>query len=323
MNIVKPTIVIGYPGFGNIDVEKEVLSEIDATVIHVGATDTPEARAAIRHADALMVTIQPVSAELINSMERCKLISRVGTGLDAIDIEAATQKGVWVTYVPDYSIDEVSAHAIMLLLAQARGLPALMASMRAGKWDGSMVHVRRLQGQVLGWVGCGRIGMATAVKAQGLGLQVIAFDPFAAAGVLEAAGVQSVDFATLLNRSDYISLHTPLTRTNRHLINAEALAQMKPSAYLINTARGPLIDEDALLAAVRAGQIAGAGLDVLTVEPPAPDNPLLQEPRILITPHMAWYSEESKIDVRKSGAEEVIRVLRNQPLHAPVNRIDR
>jgi phosphoglycerate dehydrogenase-like enzyme len=186
-----------------------------------------------------------------------------------------------------------------------------------------MVHVRRLQGQVLGLVGCGRIGMATAIKAQGLGLQVIAYDPFAAAGVLEAAGVQSVDFATLLNRSDYLSLHTPLTRTNRHLINAEALAQMKPSAYLINTARGPLIDEDALLAAVRAGQIAGAGLDVLTVEPPSPDNPLLHEPRILITPHMAWYTEESKIDVRKSGAEEVIRALRNQPLHAPVNHISR
>jgi D-3-phosphoglycerate dehydrogenase len=318
---VKPTVVIGYPGFGNIDVEREVLREIDANVLHVGATDTPAARAAICHADAIMVTIQPVSADLIATMEHCKLISRVGTGLDAIDIDAATRRGIWVSYVPDYSIDEVSAHAIMLLLAQARGLPALMDSMRAGKWDGSMVHVRRLQGQVLGLVGCGRIGLATAAKAQGLGLQVIAYDPFASAGVLEAAGVQQVDFATLLHRSDYISLHTPLTRDNRHLINASALAQMKPSAFLINTARGPLIDEDALLAAVRTGQIAGAALDVLSVEPPAPDNALLKEPRILITPHMAWYSEESKIDVRQSGAEEVVRVLRQQPPRAPVNHI--
>ena len=318
---MNPTVVIGYPGFGNIDIEEEVLRKIGANVVHTGSTETPEARAAIRQADALMVTIQPVKADLIASMERCKLISRVGTGLDAIDIAAATQHGVWVTYVPDYSIDEVSTHAMLLLLAQARGLPTLMDSMRAGKWDGSMVYARRLQGQVLGLVGCGRIGMAMAAKAQGLGLQVIAFDPFAAASVLAAAGVEAVDFATLLRRSDYISLHTPLTSENRHLIDAAALAQMKSTAYLVNTARGPLIDEDALLAAVRAGQIAGAALDVLSVEPPAPDNPLLHEPRILITPHMAWYSEEAKVDVRQRGAEEVVRMLTNQPLRTPVNRI--
>jgi D-3-phosphoglycerate dehydrogenase len=134
--------------------------------------------------------------------------------------------------------------------------------------------------------------------------------------------VQAVDLPTLLAQSDYISLHSPLTRENRHIINAGALAQMKPSAYLINTARGPLIDEAALLDAVRAGVIAGAALDVLSVEPPAADNPLLQEERILITPHAAWYSEEAKIDVRRRGAEEVVRVLGNEPPRAPVNQIE-
>ena len=140
---MKPTVVIGYPGFGDIEIEKEILRTIDAEVIHVGATDTPAAKEAMRGADALMVTIQPVKADLIGAMARCKLIARVGTGLDAIDIEAATQHGVWVTYVPDYSIDEVSTHAITLLLAQARGLALLLRSTQAGKWDGSGVYVRR------------------------------------------------------------------------------------------------------------------------------------------------------------------------------------
>ncbi|MBW7886245.1 MAG: hypothetical protein H3C34_27185 [Caldilineaceae bacterium] len=175
---MRPTVVIGYPGFGDIEVEKEILRTIDADVIHTGATDTPEAREAVRNADALMVTIQPVSNELIASMQRCRIISRVGTGLDAIDLESATKRGVWVTYVPDYSIDEVSAHAIMLLLAQARGLPTLLRKTQAGRWESGGVYVRRIQGQVLGLIGCGRIGLATAAKAQGLGLKVIGYDPY-------------------------------------------------------------------------------------------------------------------------------------------------
>jgi D-3-phosphoglycerate dehydrogenase len=318
---MKPTVVIGYPGFGDFTVEDEVLRQLDAEVLHIGNTDSPEARAAMRTADAIMVTIQPVPADLIESMERCRLIARVGTGLDAIDIEAATRCGVWVTYVPDYSIDEVSAHAITLLLAQARGLATLLQKTQAGKWENGGIHVRRLRGQVLGLVGCGRIGLATAAKAQGLGLKVISYDPYAPAEMLASNGITAVDFDTLLAEADYVSLHTPRTRENKQIINAAALAKMKPSAYLINTARGPLIDEDALLAAVRSGTIAGAALDVFSVEPPSADNPLLHEPRILVTPHIAWYSEEAKLDVRKQGAEEVVRVLRGEAPRAPVNQV--
>jgi len=318
---MKPTVVIGYPGFGDIDIEREILRRIDADIVHIGATDTPAAREAVRHADALMVTIQPVAAELIARMERCRIIARVGTGLDAIDVDAATRQGVWVTYVPDYSIDEVSTHTITLLLAQARGLAPLLGATAAGVWDSRGVTVRRLQGQVLGLIGCGRIGLATAAKGRGLGLEVIAYDPYAPADTLASAGVRAVDLPTLLREADYVSLHTPLTRDNRHLIDAAALAQMKRSAYLINTSRGPLVDEAALLDAVRAGTIAGAALDVLTVEPPGADNPLLHEARILVTPHVAWYSEEAKVDVRCRGAEEVVRVLRSEPPRAPVNRV--
>lgn len=317
-----PTVVIAYPGFGDITIETEMLQRIGAEVIHTHTTTTPEAKAAIRQADAVMVTIQPVNAELIASMERCRIISRVGTGLDAIDIPAATERGIWVTYVPDYSIDEVSTHAIALLLAQARGLAPLVETTRRGAWDqGPAGLVQRLSDQTLGVVGFGRIGQATASKGRGLGLRVVAYDDYVADSLFAAAGVERVDLETLLRTSDYISLHAPLTEATRGMINRTTLAQMKPSAFLINTARGPLIQEDDLLDAVRRKQIAGAALDVLIVEPPAADHPLMHEPRILVTPHIAWYSEAAKVDVRVRGTDEVIRALQGQPQRAPVNQI--
>jgi D-3-phosphoglycerate dehydrogenase len=254
-------------------------------------------------------------------MDKCQIIARVGTGLDAIDMDYAADKGIWVTYVPDYSIDEVSTQAITLMLIQARGIVPLLAGTRAGRWDASMITVRRLANQTLGVAGCGRIGAATAAKGLGLGMRVIGYDPFLPAERLRAAGIEPVDLPTLLSTSDYISLHMPLTPETRNMINADALAQMKPTAYLVNTSRGPLIDEEALLAAVRNNTIAGAALDVLVTEPPAPDNPLLHEERILVTPHNAWYSEEAKVDVRRRGAEDVVRVLTGEPPRAPANRV--
>ena len=319
---MKPTIVIAYAPFGDYQIEQEILQQLDGEIRYFSETHSPEAQAAMQSADAVMVTVQPVRADLIGKLERCKLICRVGTGLDSIDLDAAAQGGIWVTYVPDYSIDEVSTHAISLLLAQARGIPQLIASTREGKWDntsGGIVY--RLNEQTLGLLGCGRIGQAVARKGKGLGLRVIAHDPYMDGQTLRSAGVEPVDFDTLLTESDFITLHSPLTEANRHIINAASLEKMKSTAYLINTARGPLIDEDALLQAVRGGQIAGAALDVLTVEPASPDNPLLHEPHIFVTPHTAWYSEAAKVDVRVRGAEEVVRVLRGEPPRAPANRI--
>ena len=318
---MNPTVVIAYPGFGDIEIEKKILSTIDVQVEHVGNLDTEEAREAARRADVLMVTIQPVPAGLIQSMERCRLICRVGTGLDAIDIPAATARGIWVTYAPDYSIDEVSTHAIALVLVQARGLPGLLGATRQGTWDAAAGGVLyRLSEQTLGVIGCGRIGQATASKGRGLGLEVLVYDPYADATAMDALGARVVDLETLLRTADFISLHSPLTEETRHLMNAETLAMMKPTAYLVNAARGGLVDEDALLAAVQNGQIAGAALDVLAVEPVAADHPFLQEERILLTPHAGWYSEESKVDVRVQGAEEVVRVLRGERPRAPANQ---
>lgn len=315
-------VVIAYPGFGDIVIETEILKAAGLEIEHVGNLETEEARQAARQCDALMVTIQPVGRELIRSLECCRLICRVGTGLDAIDIDTATERGIWVTYAPDYSIDEVSTHAIALVLAQARGLPGLLGTTRQGIWSSESGGVLyRFSDQTLGVIGCGRIGQATAAKGRGLGLRVLAYDPYVDKARMEELGVEVVDLETVLRSSDYISLHSPLTEETRQLINAETLAMMKPTAYLVNAARGALVDEDALLAAVQGGQIAGAALDVLNVEPVAADHPFLKEERILLTPHAGWYSEESKVDVRVQGAEEVVRVLRGERPRAPVNEV--
>lgn len=319
---MSPIVVAAYGSPEESLIERELLQAVDATLVHVASLDAPEARAHLREADALLVTIHRVSAELIATLERCRIISRSGTGLDAIDIPAATAKGIWVAYVPDYSIDEVSSHAVGLLLAHARGIPWLVESTRAGSWTHQLIAPRRrLRGQTLGLLGFGRIGQAVAVKARGLGLEIIAHDPFLDDQAISALGARPVDRETLLRESDYLSLHVPLTDANRQFIDAQALALMKPTAFVINTARGGLIDEDALLHAVKSGQIAGAGLDVLSVEPPPADHPLLHDPRILITPHTGWYSEDSSYDVRVRAAEEVVRVLRGERPRCPVNQI--
>lgn len=320
---MKPTVVIAHTSFGDdLAVERTVLRQLDVEIIHTGNLTEPDALAAVKEADALMVTLERVTTPIINSMERCRVISRAGTGLDTIDIPAATAKGIWVAYVPDYSIDEVSTHAIALLLAQARGLTPLVQSTRNGQWDPMRSGpVHRLRAQTLGIIGFGRIGQATAVKGRGLGLKVIVFDPLLDPEAVARLGVQAVDLETLARESDYISLHTPLLDSTRHIINEHFLSLVKPTAYLVNAARGPLVDEAALLAAVRNGQLAGAALDVLNAEPPAADNPILHEERILITPHSAWYSEEAKVEMRTRAAEEVVRVLQGQPPRAPANQI--
>ena len=312
------SILIAHSSFPDTALEEAAFAAIGARVIVHGSLESPEARQAARDADAIMVTIQPVPAALIKTLRRCKIIARVGTGLDAIDIDAATAAGIWVANVADYAVDEVSTHAIALLLHHARRLPQMRRSVRSGKWyDAAIIEpAPRLRGQALGLVGMGRIGSRMAEKALGLGLRVIACDPYVSA----AAGVELVDLDRLLAEADFISLHLPLTEATRHIIDAAALARMKPSAYLINTARGELIDEGALLDALQAGRIAGAALDVLSVEPPPADHPLLQDPRITITPHAGWYSEAAKIDVRRKAIADVLRVLRSQEPLSPVNR---
>lgn len=319
---MNPIVVVAHDEFTDAAVEEDVLSAVGATVLYPRNLTGPEAIEAAIEADALIVARQMVSAELLHRLRRCRIVSRAGTGVDNIDVEAASKCGIWVTNVPDYSVDEVSTHAIALLLAHVRRIPRLVELTRRGIWDSMLVRpLERLADQTLGILGFGRIGRAVARKGLGLGLAVIAHDPFVDAASMEQMGVRAVDFEAVLRTSDFVTLHMPLTSATHHLIDAQALSLMKPSAFLINTARGGLVDEDALLHAVEAGEIAGAALDALSVEPPPLDDPLLHDERILITPHIGWYSEASGRDMRAWSAQEVVRVLSGEPPRYPVNQI--
>jgi D-3-phosphoglycerate dehydrogenase len=248
------------------------------------------------------------------------LVTRVGTGYDAIDYDAAQERGIWVTNVPDYSIDEVSAHAIALTLGLVRHLFEHRQTGQANTWRYmGETPILRLSNLTYGIVGLGRIGKASARKAAGLGMKVIAYDPYIPAEDFESVGATSVDFDTLMSTSDIVSLHVLLNAETRGMIDARALSLMKPTAFIVNTSRGPVIDIPALVAAVQAGQIAGAGIDVLPVEPCPVDDPVLHDPRIVVSPHLAASWVEAVRDVRIRGAEEALRVLGGNPPKYPVN----
>jgi D-3-phosphoglycerate dehydrogenase len=305
--------------FPNLDPAREVLSAIGAE-LQVAQEATPEAivRAAAA-ADALLVTYAKITAEMIRQMTRCRIISRFGIGVDNVDIPAATAAGIIVTKVPDYCIDEVSDHAVALLLALVRKIPFSNAQVHEGKWAMSaVVPIHRLRGSVLGLVGFGRIPQLVAPKAKAFGVRVVAFDPYIPPEVFTRAGVESVDFSQLLKISDYISIHSPLLPETRDLFNDDAFRQMKPTAYLINTARGPIVDEAALARTLDAGALAGAALDVMPQEPPV-NSPLVGRANVIITPHTSFYSEESLVELQVKAAEEVVRVLGGHAPRNPVN----
>ena len=316
-------VVLAHASLEDAAIELAVFAESgDIDAVSVSDLDSQEGRAAVATCDALMVALQPVTAEMIVTMQRCMIISRLGTGYDAIDYQAAAERGIWVTNVPDYGVDEVSTHALALLLALERNLKEHFNLIDGGEWKYLQAKhpIRRLKGQTLGVLGYGRIGSEMGRKGKGVGFRVIAHDPWLSDDQIRERGAEPVDFATLLRESDAIS-HIPLSAETRQIINADALRQMKPTAFLINTARGEIVDIDALVEAVRNGIIAGAGIDVLPVEPPSPDLPILHEPRIIVTPHIAWASNEAAVDMRRRGAEDVVRVLRGERPRTPINEV--
>jgi D-3-phosphoglycerate dehydrogenase len=305
--------------FPNLDPARDVLSTIGASLA-MASENTPEAIMGVaENADALLVTYAKITADMIERMTRCKIVSRFGIGVDNVDLAAATRKGIVVTKVPDYCIDEVSDHAMALLLAVARKIPMANAEVHGGTWHmPSVVPIHRLRSSVLGLVGFGRIPQLVAPKAQAFGLHVIAYDPYVADDVFAKLGVERVEFSELLKTSDYVSIHSPLLPETRGLFNGDVFRQMKPTAYVINTARGPIVDEAALAAALDAGQIAGAGLDVMSEEPPR-GSPLVGRADVVITPHTSFYSEESLVELQVKAAQEVVAVLSGHAPRNPVN----
>jgi D-3-phosphoglycerate dehydrogenase / 2-oxoglutarate reductase len=305
--------------FPNLEPARQVLSRVGAE-LKLAEGSTPEAVLRVaRGADALLVTYAKITGEMVRQMTRCRIISRFGIGVDNVDIAAATDRGIVVTKVPDYCIDEVSDHAMALLLAAVRKIPLANSMVHSGRWEmPAVVPIHRLRGSVLGLVGFGRIPQLVAPKAKAFGMRVVANDPYIPQNVFAQAGVEAVAFAELVKISDYISIHSPLLPETQNLFSTEVFRQMKPTAYLINTARGPIVDEAALAKALDAGQLAGAALDVMPQEPPS-GSPLFGRPNVIITPHTSFYSEESLVDLQTKAAEEVVRVLTGQAPRNPVN----
>jgi len=288
--------------------EKEVLREINPEFIITSCTTEEEVISVAEDADAIINEFAPITSRVIKSLKRCKIIARYGVGVDNIDVEAATERGIIIANVPDYCIDEVSTHAIALILACARKITLLDNMVRAKrKWDFNITRpLFRTKGKTLGLFGLGRIAREVAKKALGCGFKIIAYDPY----VLKVnIKVELVQFSKLLSNSDFISIHAPLTRETRHVFGENELRAMKKTAYLINTARGAIIDEKALYKALKEKWIAGAGLDVMEKEPPDWNNPLLDLDTVIITRHTAYYSQESFVELKTKVAKAVLAVL--------------
>jgi D-3-phosphoglycerate dehydrogenase len=319
--MTKLRAVITDHGFPNLHHEESVLGAAGIELA-VAQCKTPAAViAAGRDADALLVQWAPVNAEVIAALTRCKIIVRYGIGVDNVDLAAAKDRGIPVCNVPDYGVDEVAGHAVALGLALARQLPQIDARLRSGTWkitpDRPMLALAEM---TFATAGFGRIARSAHRMMAGFGGPRIAYDPFVSAAVMAAAGVEKVELDALFARSDILSLHLPLTPETKHFVSAARLATMKPTAIIVNTARGPLIDTVALAAALAAGTVAGAGVDVFETEPLPADHPLRGAPRALLTSHVAWYSESSIPRLQQLAAEEAVRGLRGEPLKNQVTK---
>lgn len=315
-----PVVAITDSPFPSLDPIEKALGPLGARIRMSTSGAVEDILAVARDADAVIVCYAKLPGELIRELTRCKVIGRMGLGVDNIDLPAARQRNITVTYVPDYCMAEVSDHAMALLLALARKVPFANAIVQSGRWEmAAVVPIHRLAGRVLGLVGFGNIPRAVAPKAKAFGLRVVAYDPFVAPDVFDAAGVDGVGFDEVLAISDFVSVHAPLTKETRGLFDASAFAKMKPGAFLINTARGPLVEQGALTAALDAGRLGGAALDVVETEPLPKDSPLLGRDNVVLTPHTAFYSVEALEELQSKAAADVARVLSGEPPVYPVS----
>jgi D-3-phosphoglycerate dehydrogenase len=316
----KTLIAVADSPFPNLNPAEAVLAEVDGELVMAEDASVEGILKVAAQADALMVTYGQITAEVIAGMEKCKVIGRFGLGVDNIDIDAATKAGIAIVYVPDYCVDEVSDHTMALLLDLARKVSFSNQLVQAGRWEmPAVAPLSRLRGRTLGLAGFGQIPQAVAPKAQAFGLKVITYDPFIDKQVVAAMDVELVDFETLLKTSDYVSVHVPMMPETKNLFGADAFAQMKPEALLVNTARGPLVDTAALAVALDAGQLAGAALDVLPVEPPPADDPLMGRDNVIFSPHTGFYSVEALEELQVKAARGVVDVLTgNKPVY-PIN----
>jgi D-3-phosphoglycerate dehydrogenase len=316
----KAKVVLTDYVWGSLDVEKKTLGDL-ADLVPLQTKKPDEFLPQAEDCDALLNTYAgPITAEVMARMPKCRIIARYGIGVDTIDLDAATQAGIIVTNNPTYCIDEVAEHTMALLLACTRKVAVYDRLVRGGRWElppGKPMF--RLSGRTLGLVGFGNIARQVAVRAAAFGMSVSFADPFVEEGQFKVPG-KKTDFQNLLGESDFVSLHPPLTPQTRKMIGDEALSHMKPTAFLINCSRGPIVDTDALVGALDAKKIAGCALDTTDPEPLPDPHPLRERENVIITPHVAWYSEQALVGLQAGAPGEVRRVLSGQ---WPVNVVNR
>ena len=313
-------ILITDYAWSSIEPEREVLAKIGAELIVAETGDEEELLTLVPTVDGILTCWKPVRECVIATAKKCQIIARYGIGLDNIDVEFATENGIIVTNVPTYCVDEVSDHAMALLLACARKIPRFNAAVKSGTWDQNIgPQMYRLRGKTLGIVGFGRIGQAIIPKAKAFGLDVKVYSPRTSPNLIQSHGAEKVSFQELLKTSDFITIHAPLTTETQHMFGSDAFRAMKPTAFLINTARGGIVDTSALTVALQKDEIAGAGIDVLETEPPEADEVLLTLDNVVITPHAAFISEESILELEVTAARCVAQVLTGQLPESVVN----
>lgn len=303
-------VVITDYEYEDLRYEEKVLDSNEIELVKMQCKTEEEVIEACHDADGIINLYAPISSRVINSLTNCKVITRYGVGVDTIDLNSATENGICVGNVPDYGVDEVSDHALALIMSLLRKIAISNQIVKNGTWDANQTKpIRRLNTLTVGLVGFGNIPRRLATKVQALGLNVIVSDPFVSKEIAEERNVSLVSLEQLCEQSDVISAHVPLNNATKGMIGKEQFGLMKKSVYLVNTARGPVVDENALLKALKNGTIAGAGLDVIETEPIQKDHPFLSMDNVILTPHMAGYSEESAVEMRSKTALGITDVL--------------
>ena len=316
-------IVITDHRFPDIAQERRAAEAAGGTLVDAQTTDEQELCGVCRDADGVLTARAAITRRVIETMQRCRIIVRYGIGVDTVDIAAATERGIMVANVPDYCVDEVSDHALTLLLMLSRQMISAISLARRDLWTMSnMPPLHRLRGQICGLVGCGKIGSLLAGKVAQLGMRVVIHDPYLNETRCREMGAELVSFDALLTHSDFISLHAPLNDQTHHLFAEAAFSKMKRTAYVVNTSRGGLVDEAALLAALDSGKISGAALDVLESETAVTPvrTALVNHPRIIVTAHTAWLSVEARATLQLRAIEQALACLRGETPYGLINR---
>jgi len=313
-------VVIADSPFPTDDVEREVLNRVGAEVHRFHCKSEDDVMEKAGEADAVLCDLAPLSRRVLFHLKRARVIAEYGIGYDNIDVKAASERGIIVCNAPDFLTYEVADHTVGLILALVRKIPWIYVSTKGGEWNWEKFKpIQNLDGKTVGIIGFGRIGRQVAERLEAFKVRIVAYDPYVPSELLRQLKVEPLDLDTLLREADIVTVHTALTEETKHLIGEGELKLMKKSAVLVNAARGAIIDQGALYKALKNGWINAAALDVLEKEPPSAHEPLLKLENVIVTPHIAWYSEKSVLRLQRIPAEEVARVLMGERPRHPVN----